>query len=99
MKTPPAVMKFTFPNLPTWEKLISRWSELDGSPEKKLICAVIALAIVDVKDELYRVSNKVGFFGENFEAYCRLIHVNPDFLREQIKIAGDHHEALVLVES
>jgi hypothetical protein len=80
-----------FPNRAIWEKLILRWSEFPTCGEKKLIAAVIAAAIADdnKEHELESVANKSRFFGERFEAYCKLIALDSDFLRKQVlSVAG-----------
>ena len=80
-----------FLGLAAWEKLLMRWSDFPTCGEKKLICAVIALAIVDDKKyhELESVINSTRFFNAGFKSYCRMINLNSDFVREQVlMVAG-----------
>lgn len=84
-------MQFKFPGRATWEKLLGRWSEFPSSPEKNLICAVIAQAITDHNErgrDFRLVADGSGFWGLMLDKYCRLIALDSQFVREQILTAA-----------
>ena len=61
-----------------WEKLLLRWSGMQPTGEARLICAVIADGIVDEdRSHLFFVSG-------GFDRYCKLISLDPVFVREQM---------------
>lgn len=91
---PTKKMQFKFPSRSTWEKLLGRWSDFPGSPEKNLVCAVIAQAIADHHDmgkDFRLVEDKAGFFGLMLEKYCRLIGLDASYVRKQILVASSRH--------
>lgn len=83
-------VKFLFPDLFTWEKLLMRWSDFPVCGEKKLICAVIARAIVDQHDskEMDPVAKGHCFFGKPLEKYCRWLDMSAVYVREQVLMAS-----------
>lgn len=77
-----------------WTKILARWASTPESPEKRLIVAVLAQAISDEQDRVkrskYSLDLNFGFSESMFEAYCRMVGLNPDFVREQVSIAHEH---------
>ena len=90
-------MKFRFPNMSTWEKLLMRWSEFPTCGEKRLICAVIAQAIVDqrIDGNMFAVAAGHNFWGNPLEKYCRMIELNAVYVREQVLVASRRDGDLV----
>ena len=75
-----------FPGRATWEKMLYRWSDFPACGEKRLICAVIAQAIVDETNGKYFdcVAEKNKFFGDRLDRFCYAISLDSNFVREQI---------------
>ena len=96
--TAPQLMKFNFPVRATWEKLLGQWSDIPDCGEKKLLCAVIALAIEDQKrihEDFRPVANGHGFFGQPLENYCVALGISADYVRRQILTAATRDGDLV----
>ena len=74
----------------TWEKLLLRWSGLSGSPEERLICAVIASSIAERLSGKEDSSNTLFFESGGFDNYCRVIALTPKFVSEQIRRSADY---------
>lgn len=68
-----------------WHKVLSRWSEIPETPERKLLIAVLASAIEE-EQRSNAPDFTDGFFapGAGFEAYCAVAGLGPQFVREQI---------------
>lgn len=66
-----------------WAKLLLRWSGLKPTPEVRLVCAVIASGITGSDDD-----DGPWVCGQWFVAYCRLLGLDPDFVREQVARAA-----------
>lgn len=74
----------------SWEKLLLRWSGLSGSPEARLICAVIASSIAERLRGNEESVNTRFFESGGFDNYCRVIGLNPKFVSEQIRRSADY---------
>lgn len=77
-----------------------RWSDFPTCGEKRLICAVIAQAAADhqfYKRDFRAVANGDGFWGPMLEKYCRMISLDPQFVREQILLAATRDGDMVEV--
>ena len=61
-----------------WEKLLLRWSGMHPTGEVKLICAVIADGICDVREQARFFQNG------GLAAYCSAIGLDVDFIKQQI---------------
>lgn len=70
-------------NRAQWERVLIRWCDLQATPEVRLTCAVIADGIVD--------REKLPWFFERgcFDAWCRVIGLDTQFVLEQIQRAGE----------
>lgn len=75
-----------------WERLLLNWSNMAPTGEVRLVCAVLADGIVD------RQKDPRFFAGGGFDAYCRVIGLDPVFVREQIGVA-DSTQALERVNA
>lgn len=64
-----------------WERVLIRWCDMPALPEVKLTCAVIADGIVD--REKYPWFIAAGCF----DAWCRVIGLDTQFVLEQIQRA------------
>jgi hypothetical protein len=72
-----------------WSVMLLRWTGFDASPELRLICAVIAEAIAT------RSQSDISFLaGNGLNNYCRLIGLDPQFVREQIGRADDFDKSV-----
>ena len=69
------------PSRTQWERVLIRWCGLQQTPEVKLVCAVIADGIVD--REKYPWFIAAGCF----DAWCRVIGLDTQFVLEQIQRA------------
>lgn len=72
-----------------WEKVLSRWSDAPECGEKRLLVALLAMAITE---EARAVGDfEHGFFhrGGGFDKYCKVVGLNPQFVREQIERAAE----------
>lgn len=74
----------------SWEKLLLRWSGLIGSPEARLIVAVIASAIAERLRGEEDSANTRFFEGDGFNNYCRVIGLDPVAIAEQIRRSADY---------
>lgn len=74
----------------SWEKLLLRWSGMEPIGEVKLVCAVIASAIIEEDksaEEGGRPAFRSGFFSGPHLAWSTLIGIDGRFLMEQISRA------------
>lgn len=70
------------PSRTQWERVLIRWCGLQPTPEVRLYCAAIADGIVDRKRDSW-------FFERGcFDAWCRVIGLDPVFVLEQIQRAA-----------
>lgn len=65
--------------------------------EKKLLCAVIARAIVDQHQSgnMEPVYTAHRFWGKQLETYCRWLDMNATYVREQVLVASRRDGDLV----
>lgn len=68
-----------------WEKLLLRWSGMEPIGEVRLVCAVIASAIVEEKtpEGGACAAYQTGFFNGPVSAWCALIGLDWRFVVEQ----------------
>jgi hypothetical protein len=84
-------------NRSQWEKLMGRWSAAPACPERSLLIAVIAQAVVDECDRAK--ANDVlpnfrkGFFLDGMKKYCTWLQMDGEFLIDQFEHARDFKEA------
>ena len=69
------------------EKSAMRWGETYGNGYTSLVGAIIHQAVEDLnhEDECIKNSAIEFFYSENFNEWCSLLNVSPDYIR---KIAG-----------
>lgn len=89
----------------TWRKAVQRLTPLEPSPERNLVCAVIAQVIVDAEaaDDLPLQVLPPWLFSPGCRYYCRMLGIEHDALIEAVEAAGaayaevaDAREAAVL---
>ncbi len=78
--------------LEAWERLICRWSVVPDMPEKRLLVRVIAQAISDAEESAVKHYSSIGngWRTRAVVGYCRMLGIDPDFLSDQVKRAGEH---------
>jgi len=83
-------MQFRFPTMYTWVKLLLRWSDFPMCGEKRLLCNVIAQAIVYQHDRgnMEPVASASGFWGAQLEKYCGWLNMSAVYVREQVLVAA-----------
>jgi hypothetical protein len=71
-----------------WTTVLSRWSDVPECGEKRLMVALLAMAITE--ESRAERDFEHGFFtrGGGFDTYCKVIGLNPQFVREQIDRAA-----------
>lgn len=78
-------------NQQRWETVLSRWSSAPDSGEKRMLVALLAMAICDEAKTDKEDKFSRGYFApeSGFDYHTKLVGVDSSFLREQIERARD----------
>lgn len=78
-------------NCGMWEKMLLRWCPMEPTPEVRLVCWVLLHWIADEPAFCRgtdRALYETGVFDGVFQAYARMVQLNPEFIVDQVRVAN-----------